>query len=156
MSTWKSILESLKDVGSIIGIIVTIFGFIAGIIKPVRKKIIAWVRKIVNTDEHDMQMEKVHTEIQSLKDIVEAHNESIDRRFDDLAYQNSQLKEADYYTLGNVIREVYHENKAQKILSEHDYELCDKVYKLYHDEWKQNGPVEAMWSEMKKWEKIFD
>lgn len=163
METWKSIVEFLKEIGAIIGVAVTIFGIITGLVKPIRKKFIAWIRKTVSADEQSKQIEDVHAEIVELSKTVtdwvaqqKLHNDSVDKRFDEIADQNAQLKEADFYTLGNVIREVYHENKAEKRLSERDYELCGKVYKLYHDEWQQNGPIEAMWSEMKSWEKIFD
>lgn len=162
METWKSIVEFLKEVGAIIGVMVTIFGVVTGLVKPIRKKFIAWLRNAVNVDDYNMQIKDVHDEIRDLSNTVSGwveqqrlHNESVDRRFDELADLNAQLKEADFYTLGNVIREVYHENKNYKRLSEHDYALCDKVYKLYHDVWQQNGPIEAMWSEMKTWEKIY-
>lgn len=163
MMTWHSIVEFLKEVGSIIGILVTLFGIVTGLFKPIRKRFVAWVRKVVNTDEHDQQIVEAMKAIQKLADAFDnwteqqkQHNIVVDQRFDDLSDQYDQLKEADYYTLGNVIREVYHENKAAKRLSEHDYNLCDKAYKLYHDEWKQNGPIQAMWDEMQTWEKIFN
>lgn len=163
MGTWQKIVEFLKELGSIVGILVTLFGVITGIFKPVRKRFIAWLRKVVSTDEHNDQIKETNKAVQALSKTVsdwieqqKQHNDGVDKRFDELADLTAQLKEADFYTLGNVIREVYHENKEAKRLSEHDYDLCNKVYTLYHDIWKQNGPVEAMWSEMITWEKVFD
>lgn len=160
--TFERFIEVLKDIGSVVGILVTLFGVITGIFKPIRRRFIAWMRKVVSTDEQDSEIKKTHNGIQSLTQVVndwvdqqKEHNAGVDKRLDELVEQNVQLRHANYYTLGNVIREVYHENKAAKRLSEHDYDLCDKVYKLYHDEWHQNGPIQAMWDEMKTWEKIY-
>lgn len=160
--TFRQFIDVLKDIGSVVGVLVTLFGVIVGIAKPIRKRFIAWLRKVVETDEHDAAAKETHKEIERLTDAFTAwtdqqreHNSSVDKRLDEIADQNGQLRHASYYTLGNVIREVYHENKAAKRLSEHDYDLCDKAYKLYHDEWQQNGPIQAMWDEMKTWEKIY-
>lgn len=160
--TFRQFIDGLKDFGSIVGILVTLFGVITGIFKPIRKRFITWLRKVVSTDEQDTEIKKSRGEIQNLTKAVndwvaqqKEHNSGVDKRLDELVDQNTQLRHANYYTLGNVIREVYHENKAAKRLSEHDYDLCDKVYKLYHDEWHQNGPIQAMWEEMQTWEKIF-
>lgn len=160
--TFKQFIDGLKDFGSIVGILVTLFGVAASIVKPIRTRFVAWVRKAVSTDEQDTQIDSLRKDLQELTKAVNdwvsqqrEHNANVDRRLNDIADQNAQLRHASYYTLGNVIREVYHENKSNRRLSEHDYDLCDKAYKLYHDEWKQNGPIQAMWDEMQTWEKIF-
>lgn len=160
--TFRQFIDGLKDVGSVVGILVTLFGVFMGIVKPIRKRFIAWLRKVVSTDEQHIEIKETRKEVQNLvqafneyRDQQKEHDSGVDKRLDEIAEQNGQLRHASYYTLGNVIREVYHENKAAKRLSEHDYDLCDKAYKLYHDEWKQNGPIQAMWDEMKTWEKIY-
>ncbi len=156
MDTLKPIFEFLKELGAFIGVVVSLCGVIAGLIKPIRKRIITWIRRIVSTDEQNKEIQYLANVVNNFVVEQKKHNESINRRLEEFSTQNLQLKEADYYTLGNVIREVYHENKSEHKLSEREYELCGKVYKLYHDEWKQNGPIEAMWNEMRTWEKVFD
>lgn len=168
------VIDWIKDFGSIVGILVTIVGAITGIVKPLRLRFIAWIRKTVFTDEQVKNMQNLQNEqsknmqelsnhIKSLSDAVSAmtsrsdsYDAEISKKLGELIDLYGQLQQGSYYTLGNVIREVYHENKEAKRLSEHDYDLCQKVYNLYHDLWHQNGPIQAMWDEMVKWEKDFD
>lgn len=164
---WKQILDVVKDVGTIVGVLVTLFGVLTGIFKPFRQRLVAWIRKVVNADEqeqkHSDDFKLIQSQIAELKATIgdwtksqSEHNDKVDRKLDALSAQYEQIQHGSYYTLGNVIREVYHDNKEHRRLSEHDYDLCKKVYSLYHDEWHQNGPIEAMWSEMQDWEIIYN
>lgn len=165
--TWENFISTLKDVGAVVGILVTLFGVLTGIFKPLRQRFIAWVRKIVNTDQQQTaqseDIKQIKTQFESLESVVRdwvneqrEHGAAVDRKLDELSEQYMQIQCGSYYTLGNVIREVYHENHDSRRLSEHDLDLCKKVYALYHDGWHQNGPIEAMWQEMQSWEITFN
>jgi hypothetical protein len=156
----------LQKASSYVGSGVAIVGVFVAAIKPLRERLIHWVQKQAKTKDQEEEISQLRDSITALGQQMTAfqdemrkglseererqkeHNRSVDEALEDLKHGN-------FYTLGNVIREVYHNNKDDKTVSEHEYDLCKKVWDLYGVKWHQNGPVEAMWAEIQTWEKIF-
>lgn len=161
------IWDYVQRAASLLGSIIAVIGVFVAAIKPLRKKLIDWVRKQAQTEDQEQEIISLREDIAELgkqmsdfqtemrealreeRDIQKAHNKSIDEKLTD-------LQQGNIYTLGDVIREVYHNNKGDKQVSEHEYDLCKKVWELYGLKWKQNGPVKAMWDEIQTWEKDFN
>lgn len=163
----SKIWDYVQRASSLLGSIIAVIGVFVAAVKPLRKKLVDWIRKNAQTDDQEKEIAELRNDIANLgkqmeafqmemreslqeeKDIQKAHNKAIDEKL-------TELQQGNIYTLGDVIREVYHNNKGDKHVSEHEYELCEKVWGLYGLKWKQNGPVKAMWEEIQKWEKDFN
>lgn len=177
MEIWQSILVFFTENPAVLAIvagltvIATILGQVTDIFKPLKNKYKAAKDKknkqLAQLEELRSAITQLTTKVDDLSASVTAEIESIRndlQRYitDDTAHRAEildaikNLEEGNAYCLGEMIRRMYFEHKDRKEIPEKDFELLMKAYKVYHNKFGGNGPIQRMFEEIKdEWAVIY-
>jgi hypothetical protein len=106
--------ELILKVGSYAGAISIIIALLSLIIKPIRKRIIGWIKKISNSQEQDKLLKEVRDSLKNFNDKSELQGEGLlsllRDRITEKYYIYSELGYIPSYELENVLKmyTIYH------------------------------------------------
>ena len=140
--------ETIKTVGSIASSLMAIVAFTALIIKPIRNRLVQWIKSEAQTTEYNKKLNDVAEQVTEIARVLNEHV-TVDRAFNaEMQEAINQLRCGNMYSLGDIIRSIYHRNQKTMEISEREYKLVDDIYKLYHDTWHGNGIIQNIVEEV--------
>lgn len=126
-------IETLKDVGAILGCIVTAITLLGIIIKPIRQWTINQILRVVHHDEYREQL-TTHTEnINELKDFIRHHCEESSTIFQEI---RDSMRKNDAGTMNSLRYQLY--EKTEEIfnrgyIKEKERELLTDMHEAYEN-----------------------
>ena len=140
--------EWIKAIGSFASAAMAIVAFTALIIKPIRNRLVQWIKSEAQTTEYNEKLNDVAEQVTEIARVLNEHV-TVDRAFNaEMQEAINQLRCGNMYSLGDIIRSIYHRNQKAKEISEREYKLVDDIYKLYHDTWHGNGIIQNIVEEI--------
>jgi uncharacterized membrane protein YhiD involved in acid resistance len=140
--------EWVKTIGSFASAAMAIIAFTALIIKPIRNRLVQWIKSKAQTTEYNEKLNDVAEQVTEIARVLNEHV-TVDRAFNaEMQEAINQLRCGNMYSLGDIIRSIYHRNQKAKEISEREYKLVDDIYKLYHDTWHGNGIIQNIVDEI--------
>ena len=138
--------DVVKDIGSLLGVILSVVSVI-GIVTKFQNK---HFKKLF--DEHseeirksDEKQTKEITEIKGTLDNLTTKVDSLQERFDIVENFNAEI-------CRNSIKNIYYQyNKIQKIPL-YERKMADSLYKIYSEQFHQNSYGRLLYQEICKWE----
>lgn len=142
------ILSIIKDVGSVVGVVLSCITLLTLAVKPLRTSVVRFVERISGSNETDRRLNEMTQSIQDMREALNHHITSSSAFHETIMEDIAALKEADAAELGNTIKHIYNKYKDAKALPEREYEVLLKLYHSYHDVLLGNGVVERMYTEI--------
>jgi hypothetical protein len=125
----------LKTINDYLALIVGVIVSLSFIIKPIRNKIIAWIKKITRADESSKSIERILTGIDKINGILE------------------KQKNAQQATMREFICRIYDKYLDTKKIPKYDRESLVIYYNNYKD-LDGNHDIDAKYEEMERWDTI--
>lgn len=149
------IMETVKDVGAILGYIATSMGLFAAIKAAVHAKTKRYVEETAGTEES----EKIHHNLDDRMTILEKQFEEYLRRdseFKDLMYSHIDTQQlVDRKLMANIIETLYYQNVSKETLDSNEFRRLTEVYAIYHNPpCNGNSYISEMYNTMMKWKRI--
>lgn len=127
-------IETIQNVGSVVGVILSCITLVTLIFKPLRTKFIEFIQNVSGS-----------AKIDKMTALIEKH-------IADDEVNNTVTQHGLATLIGNEIKNIYNRFKDDKKLPEREFEILDKLYDVYHDGLHANGVIEKIYNEMKTWD----
>ena len=126
-------LELVKTVGGFVSPMLVIITFLTMIIKPLRVKLISWVKCTTKSDESAVWIVELRADVQEMKSMMVIQCD------------------ASQALLRDSICKLFYEYRAEKTLPLYEKENLIQLYEKYHT-LKGNHFVDYLYDEMKRWD----
>ena len=128
-------METVKNVMTVISGVILIGTFFSVVIKPIRLRIIGWVRKKTCADENDSDINDIKEAIEKLTEMME------------------KSCSASQALLRNSINHIYYKYFESKEIPLYDKENLIELYSNYHS-LNGNHYIDQLYEETKTWTTI--
>lgn len=126
-------LELVKTVGGFVSPMLVIITFLTMIIKPLRVKLIGWVKRTTKSDENEVWLVELRVAVQEIKNMMVVQCDAAQA------------------LLRDSICKLYYEYRSEKKLPLYEKENLIQLYDKYHN-LKGNHFVDYLYTEMLKWD----
>lgn len=148
-------METIKNVGAILGYIATALGLFAAIRTTILRRTKKYVEETAGTEESD----KIHHDLDSrLTGLEEKFNAFLERdtEFKDKMDSHIETQQmVDRKLMANIIEQLYYQNRDSKTLDENEFRRLTEVYAIYHNPpVNGNSYISEMYKIMMTWEHV--
>lgn len=133
------IVDILKDISSILGVIISAITLITLLSNKFREKLISFFKK--RNDEID--------EINNTQD---GKIHSIEQRLASIEESNEIVKEFMLQQCKTQIKSTFYKYRNKEIIPYYEWQCTDAAYKIYHNSLKGNHDTSCLYEQMCKWQ----
>lgn len=101
--------EIIQNFGGIASSLTVIIGFSAVVIKPIRKKVVSWIKSELNTERTFKEVEELRKDIEGLDEKVNLHVQLLNKHIEDSKNRDELDNEASLFQLRQVITDIYYD-----------------------------------------------
>lgn len=149
------IVETIKNIGSIAGTVISCVTLVTLIVKPIRNKVIEFIKKHSGSSESDEKVkelresiDKLNSNMTILADGINEYMEKDAQAKKDIITRLDTLEEGNCVMIGNHIRDIYIRYKESKHIPEKEFEAMSRLYKIYTEEYHGNGIIKRIYNEV--------
>lgn len=148
-------LETLKNIGVVLGYIATAIGLFATIRTAIMAKTKKYVEEAAGTEESEKIHHDLSTRLTALEDkfgvFIERDTAFKDKMDSHIATQ--QL--VDRKLMANIIETLYYQNMVKETLDRNEFRRLTEVYAIYHNPpCNGNSYISEMYNTMMKWKRV--
>ena len=147
-------MEVVKNIGSILGYIISMFTLYALIKTKFLGTLGGYVKKEAGSDKYSEAIKEIHERLDqmdnTIKDFMESDKELKEHISKRLQNQNDACRQL----LASVIEDTYYENRGFKTLDSVSLKRVVNAYSIYHEELKGNSYITSIYEEMMEWDHV--
>lgn len=148
-------LETIKNIGSILGYIATAIGLFAAARTAILVRTKKYVEETAGTEESDKIHHALDDRMTALEEkfgtFIERDTEFKDKMDSHIATQ--QL--VDRKLMANIIEQLYYQNRDKETLDDNEFRRLVEVYAIYHNPpVNGNSYISAIHDKMMTWERV--
>ena len=137
-------IETFKNIAAVVGCLTAVIGFAIMIVKPIRRRLIAFIESNSNRSEMEKQLNEIRMMIaaneRDAKEFRKEMTESLDITLD-----------GTIRSLRKDIKNIYYKYKDKRVLPLYERKAVLDIQELYVSRLHQNHWGEALIAEMLKW-----
>ena len=146
-------MEVVKNIGVILGYVLTAFTLFALIKTKFLGALGGYVKKETNTDGNDEQHKELNDRLDSLDKKLNEFIVSDQKWKDEIRSKMQNQNDASRQLMAGVIEKLYYKKRDVKKLDSVEFKRLINSYNIYHDELKGNSYITALYEEMMAWER---
>lgn len=139
-------MEIIRDIASIVGLILALISLITIFTKGGRALIYKWIKS--NTQDLQSTNQKQTQDIEEIKCTLKTLSE----QFSYLSKDDLIIKDILMQQCRNTVKDIYYKYNQVKKIPLYERKTVDKTYEIYHDQLGGNSYVQLLYNEIKKWE----
>lgn len=148
-------LETIKNIGSILGYIATAIGLFAATRAAILTRTKKYVQETACTEESD----KIHHDL-------DARMTTLEEKFNIFLERDAEFKDkmdshiatqqlVDRKLMANIIEQLYYQNRDKKTLDSNEFRRLTEVYAIYHNPpCNGNSYISELYKIMMAWERV--
>ncbi len=137
-------IETFKNIAAVVGCLTAVIGFAIMIVKPIRRRLIAFIESNSNRSEMEKQLNEIRMMIaaneRDAKEFRKEMTESLDITLD-----------GTIRSLRKDIKNIYYKYKDKRVLPLYERKAVLDIQELYVSRLHQNHWGESLIAEMLKW-----